>query len=211
VSGCRGQERLGKIARTVPYVIRFIPGHPTQARDGRRALCRGAAFDLWCRSCQATSITSSLPLNEVTSLALQLSIDRCLGGDAHDLVAVAHKSACRHGNNENPPPSFTTAPSSTLLFGAKSIAQSFSKPRASRSCRCASERCRRRLRTGRSRALPALAHRLRSARFYRAGRSRHTPGISLSSLSKSRASLVHLTSLVRDAAGPPPLRHHQRA
>src|SRR3954470_14722960 len=34
------------------------------------------------------------------ALALQLGIDRCLGGDAHDLVAVAQKLACRHGNNE---------------------------------------------------------------------------------------------------------------
>ena len=51
-----GQERLGKIARTVPYVIRFIPGRPTQVRDGRRALCRGAAFDLWCRSCQGCDL-----------------------------------------------------------------------------------------------------------------------------------------------------------
>ena len=47
---------FGKIARTVPYVIRFIPGHPTQIRDGRRALCRGAAFDLWCRSCQGCDL-----------------------------------------------------------------------------------------------------------------------------------------------------------
>jgi hypothetical protein len=31
------------------------------------------------------------------ALALQLSIDRGLGGDAHNLVAVAHKLACRHG------------------------------------------------------------------------------------------------------------------
>src|SRR5262245_24211183 len=35
-------------------------------------------------------------------LALQLSIDGGLGGDAHDLIAVAHKLACRHGNNEIP-------------------------------------------------------------------------------------------------------------
>ena len=46
----------GRSARTVPYVIRFIPGHPTQVRDGRRALCRGAAFDLWCRSCQGCDL-----------------------------------------------------------------------------------------------------------------------------------------------------------
>ena len=46
----------GRSARTVPYVIRFIPGHPTQVRDGRRALCRGAAFDLWCRSCQSCDL-----------------------------------------------------------------------------------------------------------------------------------------------------------
>jgi hypothetical protein len=31
------------------------------------------------------------------ALALQLSIDPGLGGDAHNLVAVAHKLACRHG------------------------------------------------------------------------------------------------------------------
>ena len=43
-------RRIGKIARAVSYVIRFLPKHPTQFRDGRRALCRGAAFDLWCRS-----------------------------------------------------------------------------------------------------------------------------------------------------------------
>ena len=33
-----------------------FPGHPTQVRDGRRALCRGAAFDLWCRSCQGCDL-----------------------------------------------------------------------------------------------------------------------------------------------------------
>ena len=48
------------------------------------------------------------------------------GWRCHDLVAVAHKLVCRHGNNENRPPSFTTALSSTLLFGPKSIAESFS-------------------------------------------------------------------------------------
>jgi hypothetical protein len=46
----------GRSARIVPYVIRFIPGHPTQVRDGRRALCRGAAFDLWRRSCQGCDL-----------------------------------------------------------------------------------------------------------------------------------------------------------
>jgi len=52
-----------------------FPGYPTQVRDGRRALCRGAAFDLRCRSCQATSsITSSLPLNEIASPASRPSL-----------------------------------------------------------------------------------------------------------------------------------------
>jgi hypothetical protein len=70
VSRCRGQERLGKIARTAPYVIRFIPGHPHMFATVAVALCRGAAFDLWCRSCQATSsITNSLPLNKIASPA----------------------------------------------------------------------------------------------------------------------------------------------
>ena len=34
------------------------------------------------------------------ALALQLSIDRGLGRNTHDLIAVAHKFACRHGNNK---------------------------------------------------------------------------------------------------------------
>ena len=43
---------------------------PHKIRDGRRASYRGAAFDLRCRSCQATSsITNSLPLNEIASPA----------------------------------------------------------------------------------------------------------------------------------------------
>jgi len=37
VSGCRGQERLGKIARTVPYVIRFVPRVPHTG--SRRSPC----------------------------------------------------------------------------------------------------------------------------------------------------------------------------
>jgi len=49
------RKSLGR-SPTVPYVIRFFPGHPTQLRDGRRALCRGAAFDLWCRSCQGCDL-----------------------------------------------------------------------------------------------------------------------------------------------------------
>jgi hypothetical protein len=69
----------------------------------------------------------SIERDRVTdALALQLSIDRRLGGDAHDLVAVAHKVACRHRNTKNCPPSFTAAPSSTLLFGPKFTAESFS-------------------------------------------------------------------------------------
>ena len=55
-------------ARAIRHPL--IPRHSTQVRDGRRALCRGATFDLWCRGCQATSsITSSLPLNEIASPA----------------------------------------------------------------------------------------------------------------------------------------------
>ena len=48
----------------------LFPKHSTQVSDGRRALPREAAFDLRCRSYQATSsITSSLPLNETASPA----------------------------------------------------------------------------------------------------------------------------------------------
>ena len=64
-SGKAWEDRPGRAIRHP-----LIPRHSTQARDGRRALCRGAAFDLRCRSCQATSsITSSVPLNEIASPA----------------------------------------------------------------------------------------------------------------------------------------------
>ena len=96
VSGRRGQERVGKIARTVPYVIRFIPGHPTQVRDGRRALCRGAAFDLWCRSCQgcdlllrqeafASAVNPRGPQLSYSSLEFNFALQR-----ANDLSQLAH-------------------------------------------------------------------------------------------------------------------------
>jgi hypothetical protein len=69
MSGCRGQERLGNIARTVPYLFRFIPGHRTLLATVTCDMPR-AAFDLWRRSSQATSsITSSLPLNVIASPA----------------------------------------------------------------------------------------------------------------------------------------------
>jgi hypothetical protein len=39
-------------------------------QDSGRLPCRGGAFDVRCRGCQATSsITSSLPLNEIASPA----------------------------------------------------------------------------------------------------------------------------------------------
>src|SRR5215831_4090637 len=48
----------------------LIPRHSTQVRNSRRALSRGAAFDLRCCSCQATSsITRPVPLNEIASPA----------------------------------------------------------------------------------------------------------------------------------------------
>src|SRR5215471_15485023 len=50
------------------HTTRPAPWKPTQVRKGRRGLRRGAAFDLRCRSCQATSsITSPVPLNEIAS------------------------------------------------------------------------------------------------------------------------------------------------
>lgn len=64
-SGKAWEDRRGRAIRHP-----LIPRRSTQVRDGRRALCRGAAFDLRCRSCQATSsITSSVPLNEIASPA----------------------------------------------------------------------------------------------------------------------------------------------
>ena len=58
----------------------FIPRHSTQVRDGLRASCRGAAFDLRCRSCQATSsITSTVPLNEIASPARLASNSAYIG------------------------------------------------------------------------------------------------------------------------------------
>ena len=70
VSGCRGQERLGKIARTGHTSFASFQGTPPRFATVAVRYARGAAFDLWCRSCQATSsITSSLPLNEIASPA----------------------------------------------------------------------------------------------------------------------------------------------
>lgn len=67
VSGCRGWGRLGNGPRHTSTAS-FLGPH--KIRDGRRASYRGAAFDLRCRSCQATSsITNSLPLNEIASPA----------------------------------------------------------------------------------------------------------------------------------------------
>jgi hypothetical protein len=58
----------------------LIPRHSTQVRDGLRASCRGAAFDLRCRSCQATSsITSTVPLNEIASAARLASNSAYIG------------------------------------------------------------------------------------------------------------------------------------
>lgn len=58
-SGTAWEDRSG---RTI--VIHFVPGHSTQVRDSRPALCRQVAFDLRCCGCRATSsITSPVSLN----------------------------------------------------------------------------------------------------------------------------------------------------
>lgn len=49
-SGKAWEDRPGRAIRHP-----LIPRHSTQVRDGRRALRRGVAFDLRCRSSQATS------------------------------------------------------------------------------------------------------------------------------------------------------------
>lgn len=62
----KGSERSTGPSHTLP--ASFLA--PKEVRDGRRTLCRGAAFDLPCRCCQATSsITNFLPLNEIASPA----------------------------------------------------------------------------------------------------------------------------------------------
>ena len=54
----------------MPYVIRSFLGTPHRFATVAVRYAEGAAFDLRCRSCQATSsITSSVPLNEIASPA----------------------------------------------------------------------------------------------------------------------------------------------
>ena len=149
---------------------------PTQVRDGRRALCpRGSVRPL------VSQLTGAL--------SLQLNIDRSLPSHTNLPVDTAIM--------KSRPPGVTTALHSTLLFGAKSIAEILNlvgvrvvpskasdRSLASSACPCSS-----------SSIGPLLSSR----------GSRHTPGISLSrsggrtpratALFASRL-LVQLTSLV---------------
>jgi hypothetical protein len=70
--------------------------HPTQVRDDRRALCRGAAFDLCCRSCQgcdlplrqeayASAVNPRGPQLSYSSLEFNFAMQR-----ANDLSQLAH-------------------------------------------------------------------------------------------------------------------------
>ena len=166
---------------------------PTQVRDGRRALCpRGSVRPL------VSQLTGDLLDHELPSaerdrvtgaLSLQLNIDRSLPSHTNLPVDTAIM--------KSRPPGVTTALHSTLLFGAKSIAEILNlvgvrvvpskasdRSLASSACPCSS-----------SSIGPLLSSR----------GSRHTPGISLSrsggrtpratALFASRL-LVQLTSLV---------------
>jgi hypothetical protein len=207
MSGCRGQGRLGKIARAVPYVIRFIPGHPTQVRDGRRALCpRGSVRPL------VSQLTGDLLDHELPSverdrvtgaLSLQLSIDRSLPSHTNLPVDTAIMKSRA--------PGVTTALHSTLLFGAKSIAdilnlvgvrvvpsKASDRSLASSACPCSSSSIGPLLS---SRALPTYS------RYF-------SLAVWRSHASSDR--IVCFTTpcsahVPRRSAGPPLLRQHQRA
>jgi hypothetical protein len=96
-SGKTWEDRPGRAIRHP-----LIPRHSTQVRDVmprgsfRPSVSQlsGDLLDHELRSVERDRVTGAL--------ALQLSIDRGLGGDAHDLIAVAHKLACRNGNNKEP-------------------------------------------------------------------------------------------------------------
>jgi hypothetical protein len=89
----RAVSTTGRARRTVPHDSGRLPCVMPRGSI-RRSVSQlsGDLLDHELPSVERDRVTGAL--------ALQLSIDRCLGGDAHDLVAVAHKLACRHGNNE---------------------------------------------------------------------------------------------------------------